>query len=148
MHQFDKVEMVKFRGSRPFRRGARIMTANAEAILQRLGSRYRVVLLASGTWPLPQRSATTWRSGAAEWGGGSQVSSCSNFRDFQARRAGIRMRPATGGKTGYAHTLNDRVSLGPVRDRLSVSKTIRPNAEAFASGSRSGPIWGAPRELS
>jgi len=106
VHQFDKVEMVKFVA--PDRSDAEheLLTANAEAILQRLGLAYRVVLLASGDLSFAAAKCydlEVWAAGAGRW---LEVSSCSNFRDFQARRAGIRMRPAAGGKTGYAHTLN------------------------------------------
>ena len=106
VHQFDKVEMVKFVA--PDRSDAEheSLTANAEAILQRLGLAYRVVLLASGDISFAAAKCydlEVWAAGVGRW---LEVSSCSNFRDFQARRAGIRMRPAAGGKTGYAHTLN------------------------------------------
>ena len=106
VHQFDKVEMVKF--THPDRSEAEheMLTANAEAVLQRLGLAYRVVLLASGDLSFAASKCydiEVWAAGVGRW---LEVSSCSNFRDFQARRAGIRMKPAGGGKTGYVHTLN------------------------------------------
>jgi len=106
VHQFDKVEMVKFVA--PDRSDAEheTLTANAEAILERLGLPYRVVLLAAGDMSFAAAKCydlEVWAAGAGRW---LEVSSCSNFRDFQARRAGIRLRPAAGGKAGFAHTLN------------------------------------------
>jgi seryl-tRNA synthetase len=106
VHQFDKVEMVKFVA--PDRSDAEheILTANAGAILERLGLAYRVVLLAAGDMSFAAAKCydlEVWAAGAGRW---LEVSSCSNFRDFQARRAGIRLRPAAGGKAGFAHTLN------------------------------------------
>jgi len=106
VHQFDKVEMVKFVA--PDRSDAEheTLTANAGAILERLGLAYRVVLLAAGDMSFAAAKCydlEVWAAGAGRW---LEVSSCSNFRDFQARRAGIRLRPAAGGKAGFAHTLN------------------------------------------
>jgi len=106
VHQFDKVEMVKFVA--PDRSDAEheTLTANAEAILERLGLPYRVVLLAAEDMSFAAAKCydlEVWAAGAGRW---LEVSSCSNFRDFQARRAGIRLRPAAGGKAGFAHTLN------------------------------------------
>ena len=106
VHQFDKVEMVKF--TAPDRSDAEheSLTANAEAVLQHLGLAYRVVMLAAGDLSFAAAKCydlEVWAAGAGRW---LEVSSCSNFRDFQARRAGIRMRPAGGGKTTFAHTLN------------------------------------------
>jgi seryl-tRNA synthetase len=106
VHQFDKVEMVKFVAPDRSDLEHESLTANAEAILQRLGLAYRVVLLASGDMSFAAAKCydlEVWAAGAERW---LEVSSCSNFRDFQARRAGIRLRPTAGGKTGHAHTLN------------------------------------------
>jgi seryl-tRNA synthetase len=106
LHQFDKVEMVRF--ERPERSEAALeeLTGHAERVLQLLGLPYRVLLLAGGD--LGFSSARTydlevWAPGVDRW---LEVSSCSNFMDFQARRAGIRFRPAAGEKPEFAHTLN------------------------------------------
>jgi seryl-tRNA synthetase len=106
LHQFDKVEMVRF--ERPERSEAALeeLTGHAERVLQLLGLPYRVLLLAGGD--LGFSSAMTydlevWAPGVDRW---LEVSSCSNFMDFQARRAGIRFRPAAGEKPEFAHTLN------------------------------------------
>lgn len=106
LHQFEKVELVRF--ERPERSEAALeeLTGHAERVLQLLGLPYRVLLLAGGD--LGFSSAKTydlevWAPGVDRW---LEVSSCSAFMDFQARRAGIRFRPAAGEKPEFAHTLN------------------------------------------
>lgn len=106
VHQFDKVELVRF--ERPEESAAALeeLTGHAERVLQLLGLRYRVLLLAAGD--LGFASAMTydlevWAPGAERW---LEVSSCSVFTDYQARRAGIRYRPAGGGRPQFVHTLN------------------------------------------
>ena len=106
VHQFDKVELVRF--ERPQASAAALdeLTAEAARILELLGLHYRVVLLAAGD--LGFSSALTydlevWAPGVGKW---LEVSSCSNFRDFQARRARIRYRPKAGASAGFVHTLN------------------------------------------
>ncbi|MBN2432989.1 MAG: serine--tRNA ligase [Acidobacteria bacterium] len=105
-HQFNKVELVKF--CRPEESMAELesLTADAETILQRLGLPYRVVSLC--TADLGFSSAKTydievWLPSQQRY---VEISSCSNFKDFQARRAAIRYRPAGQGKPRYLHTLN------------------------------------------
>ncbi len=104
-HQFQKVELVKF--VRPEESYAELdkLTAHAENILQRLGLPYRTVVLSTGD--LGFSSAKTfdievWLPGQNAY---KEISSCSNFEDFQARRAGIRMK-RKGGKPEFLHTLN------------------------------------------
>ena len=106
LHQFEKVELVRF--ERPERSEAALeeLTGHAERVLQLLDLPYRVLLLAGGD--LGFSSSMTydlevWAPGVDRW---LEVSSCSNFMDFQARRAGIRFRPAAGEKPEFAHTLN------------------------------------------
>jgi seryl-tRNA synthetase len=106
VHQFDKVELVRF--ERPERSEAALeeLTGHAERVLQQLGLTYRVVRLAAGD--LGFASSMTydlevWSPGVDRW---LEVSSCSNFTDYQARRAGIRFRPAQGEKPEFVHTLN------------------------------------------
>ena len=82
------------------------LTRHAETLLERLGLPYRRVLLAAGD--TGQSSAKTWdlevwAPGVAKW---LEVSSCSTFTDYQARRANIRYRPAPGEKPRFLHTLN------------------------------------------
>jgi seryl-tRNA synthetase len=104
-HQFEKVELVKFTMPERSWEEHERLTANAEAILQALNLHYRVVTLASGD--LSASSAKTydievWLPGQNTF---REISSCSNFLDFQARRANIRYRTADK-KIGFVHTLN------------------------------------------
>lgn len=106
VHQFDKVELVRF--ARPDDSAAEHerMTGHAEAVLQRLGLPYRVIELAAGDTGFA--SARTydievWAAGVGTW---LEVSSSSTFTDFQARRANIRYRPAPKAKPEFVHTLN------------------------------------------
>ena len=106
VHQFDKVELVRF--SRPEDSAAEHerLTGHAEAVLQRLGIPYRVLELAAGDTGFG--SARTydlevWAAGVGTW---LEASSSSTFTDFQARRANIRFRPAPKAKPEFVHTLN------------------------------------------
>lgn len=105
LHQFNKVEMVRFAEPEQSYPALEEMLANAEAILQAFGLHYRVVELCTGD--LSFASAKTydlevWAPGAGRY---LEVSSVSNFEDFQARRANIRYRDKTG-KPAFLHTLN------------------------------------------
>lgn len=106
IHQFDKVELVRLcEPSRSAEEHAKLL-GHAEAVLQRLGLPYRVVLLASGD--LGFASAKTydlevWAAGVGAW---LEASSASCFTDFQARRANIRYRPTPDAKPDFVHTLN------------------------------------------
>jgi seryl-tRNA synthetase len=106
VHQFDKVELVRYETPERSRDALEELTGEAEAVLRLLGLPYRVLLLASGD--LGFSSAMTydlelWAPGVGKW---LEVSSCSVFTDFQARRAGIRYRPDHGEKPAFVHTLN------------------------------------------
>jgi len=105
-HQFDKVEMVKF--VHPDQSDAELesLLADAEDVCRRLGLRYRVVEMCAGDLSFTAArkfDVEVWAAGCGEW---LEVSSCSSFRDFQARRANIRFRPQGGGKPELVHTLN------------------------------------------
>ncbi len=106
VHQFDKVEMVLF--ERPEASGEALewMTGRAEDLLRRLGLAYRVLLMATrdmGFVQAKKYDLEVWAPGVERW---LEVSSCSNFRDYQARRMAIRYRPAPGAKPELVHTLN------------------------------------------
>lgn len=106
VHQFDKVELVKFVEPERGWDELQSLLAHAETIVQRLGLPYRVVLLSTGD--LGFSAAITydievWAPGSQEW---LEISSCSWFTDFQARRANIRYRPEKGAKPRFVHTLN------------------------------------------
>ena len=82
------------------------MTGRAEILLQRLGLAYRVLLMATREMGFTQArkyDLEVWAPGVERW---LEVSSCSNFGDFQARRMAIRYRPEAGAKPELAHTLN------------------------------------------
>jgi seryl-tRNA synthetase len=105
IHQFDKVEMVKF--THPDRSWDELesLTLNAEEILEKLGLPYRRVLLSTGDMSFASAKTydlEAWAPGVDKW---LEVSSCSNFTDFQARRLSCRFRDADG-KVKFAHTLN------------------------------------------
>jgi len=105
-HEFDKVELVRYAAPESSRAELDRLTGHAEAVLQRLELPYRVKLLAAGDTGFS--SAITfdlecWAPGVGAW---LEVSSCSSFGDFQARRANIRYRPAKGEKPRHVHTLN------------------------------------------
>jgi len=105
-HQFQKVEMVKFAHPDSSYDELEKLTRNAETVLQKLGLHYRVVTLC--TADMGFSSAKTydievWLPGQGLF---REISSCSNFESFQARRANIRFRPDGKGKTEFVHTLN------------------------------------------
>jgi len=105
-HQFDKVEMVKFVKPETSMDELAKLVDNAEDICRRLGLPHRVVQMCTGDLSFTAAAkydVEVWAAGCKEW---LEVSSCSNFKDFQARRANIRYRPATGGRVQFVHTLN------------------------------------------
>jgi seryl-tRNA synthetase len=105
-HQFDKVELVEF--VRPETSDAELLRllADAEDVCRRLGLAWRIVQMCTGDLSFVaamKYDIEVWAPGCGEW---LEVSSCSNFRDFQARRANIRYRPAPRAKPEFVHTLN------------------------------------------
>ena len=106
VHQFDKVEMVLFERPEDSAAALEWMTERAEILLQRLGLAYRVLLMSTREMGFTQArkyDLEVWAPGVERW---LEVSSCSNFRDFQARRMAIRYRPEPGAKPELVHTLN------------------------------------------
>jgi seryl-tRNA synthetase len=106
VHQFDKVEMVSF--TRPDDSAGELewLTERAEVLLQRLGLAYRVLLMSTGEMGFVQArkyDLEVWAPGVQRW---LEVSSVSNFRDYQARRMAIRYRPETDAKPELVNTLN------------------------------------------
>lgn len=105
-HQFDKVEMVKV--VEPDKSGQELMTLidNAEDVCRALGLAHRVVQMCTGDLSFQAAAKydiEVWAAGCQEW---LEVSSCSSFKDWQARRAQIRYRPEPGARPQFAHTLN------------------------------------------
>jgi seryl-tRNA synthetase len=105
-HQFNKVELVKFTTPERSYEELERLLQDAETVLQRLGLRYRVVLLCTGDTGFSSAKTydiEVWLPAQNQF---REISSCSNFEAFQARRAGIRYRLRGGKKTEYVHTLN------------------------------------------
>src|SRR5580693_1024380 len=105
-HQFQKVEMVKFTRPEDSYEQLEKLTHDAEEVLQKLGLHYRVVALSTGDIgfsPAKTYDVEVWLPGQELF---REISSCSNFESFQARRANIRYRPEGKNKTEFVHTLN------------------------------------------
>ena len=106
VHQFQKVELVKFVEPETSFDELEKLVANAEAVLQGLGLHYRVLLLCSADTSASSSKTydlEVWMPGLDRY---VEISSCSNFLDYQARRAKIRYRTAVGEKPVFVHTLN------------------------------------------
>ncbi len=105
-HQFQKVELVKFTKPEQSNEEHEKLTRNAEEVLQKLGLHYRVMALCTGDMGFSSSKTydiEVWLPGQGLF---REISSCSNFEAFQARRANIRYRPEGGKKTELVHTLN------------------------------------------
>ena len=105
-HQFEKVEMVQIVGPEDSMRALEELTGHAETILQRLELPYRVVSLCAGDLgfsAVKTYDLEVWLPGQSAY---REISSCSNFGDFQARRLQARYRPSDGGKPELVHTIN------------------------------------------
>jgi seryl-tRNA synthetase len=106
VHQFDKVELVKLVRPETSYDELESLRRDAERLLQKLGMRYRVLLMCAGDLGFTQTKKydlEVWSVGQQKW---LEVSSCSNFESYQARRMNIRYKPAAGGKPEIVHTLN------------------------------------------
>lgn len=148
LHQFDKVELVKWvHPDRSFDE-LESLRSDAESLLRKLELPYRVLLICSGDIGFPhakQYDLEVWAGGQKRW---LEVSSCSNFTDFQARRAGIRFRPKGGGKSEVVHTLNGsglglpRVLAALLENNLQADGSIavpKVLQERFGSATLQGP---------
>jgi seryl-tRNA synthetase len=106
VHQFDKVELVRIERPEASAAAHEELTRHAETVLQRLELAYRVVLIAAGDMGFAnhrQYDLEVWAPGARKW---LEVSSCSTYQDFQARRMDLRFRAGRGAKPEFVHTLN------------------------------------------
>ncbi|MFO7768278.1 MAG: serine--tRNA ligase [bacterium] len=106
MHQFDKVEMVRFCRPEESPDQHQLLLGHARTVLERLGLTYRVLELCTGDLSFAARRCydlELWAPASERW---LEVSSCSDFGDFQARRAGIRYRRSGDEKVDHLHTLN------------------------------------------
>ena len=105
-HQFNKVELVKFGRPEESYQELEKLLADAEEVLKRLGLPYRVITLCTGDMGFSAAKTydiEVWLPGQNRY---REISSCSNFEDFQARRGNIRYRPKGSKKTDFVHTLN------------------------------------------
>lgn len=135
-HQFNKVELVKFAEPGSSYEELESLTGNAARILELLGLPYRVVVLCTGDMGFSSAKTydiEVWVPSEKTY---REISSCSNFEDFQARRASIRYRPAGGGKPRLVHTLNG--------SGLAVGRTVIAILENFQE--QDGTVT-VPREL-
>jgi seryl-tRNA synthetase len=106
VHQFDKVELVRYATPETAEAQLELLTSHAETALRKLELPYRVKVLAAGDTGFSSAKTydlEVWAPGVGAW---LEVSSCSTFADFQARRANIRYRPGPSEKPRFVHTLN------------------------------------------
>lgn len=141
VHQFDKVELVRFERPGDSREALEELTGEAARVLELLGLHYRVVLLAAGD--LGFSSSITydlevWAPGVGKW---LEVSSCSSFTDYQARRARIRHRPQAGAATEFLHTLNGS-GLALPRLMVALLETCQQEDGSVRLPGRLGPVVG------
>lgn len=132
-HQFNKVELVKIAHPDTSYDELESLTNDAESILQLLGLPYRVVALSTGDLGFAAAKTYDLEVWMPSYGRYVEISSCSNFEDFQARRAGIRFKTSPKEKARYAHTLNG--------SGLAVGRTVAAILENFqeADGSVAVP---------
>lgn len=137
-HQFNKVEMVKFTTPETSYQELETLTANAEEVLKRLNIPYRVVKISTGDLGFTaafKYDVEVWMPSYNRY---VEISSCSNFEDFQARRTNLRYRPKEGGRVQFLHTLNG--------SGLAVGRTLAAILENFQQpdGSVAVPevLWG------
>jgi seryl-tRNA synthetase len=124
VHQFDKVELVWFTAPDRSDAAHEQLTAHAETALQRLGLAYRVLKLAAGDMGFANHRTydlEAWAPGVGKW---LEVSSCSTYADFQARRMDIRWRAKPGAKPEVLHTLNGS-ALGLARVLIALLETYQ-----------------------
>ena len=122
-HQFNKVEMVKFVAPETSYDELEKLTADAEEVLKRLGIPYRVVMLSTGDLGFSSAMTYDIEVWMPSYGRYVEISSCSNFEDFQARRANIKFRRDKDSKAEFVHTLNG--------SGLAVGRTVAAILENF-----------------
>ena len=136
-HQFNKVELVKFSRPEAGYEELESLTADAEEVLRRLGLPYRVVALCAGDLGFSAAKTYDIEVWVPSQNAYREISSCSNFEDFQARRANIRYRPEPGAKPEFVHTLNG--------SGLAVGRTVVAILENFQRADGAVVIPGALR---
>ncbi len=146
MHQFHKVELVKFARPETSQAELESLTQDAENILQKLQLHYRVVLLCTGDMGFSSTKTydlEVWLPGQNAY---REISSCSSFSDFQARRAKIRYRPAKGDKPQLLHTLNGS-GLAVGRTRVAILENYQREDGSVAIPAVLRPYLGGLAEL-
>jgi seryl-tRNA synthetase len=141
VHEFDKVELVRYTTPEESSAELERLLAHAEAVVQALGLTYRVKLLASGDTGFASAKTydiEAWAPGVGQW---LEISSCSTFGDFQSRRGNIRYRPAGGGKPRLVHTLNGS-ALAFARTIACVLETHQRDDGSVAVPERLRPYLG------
>ncbi len=147
IHQFDKVEMVKVVEPESSYDELESLLQDACDIVERLELPYRVMNLATGDLSFAAAKCydiELWAKGEGKW---LEASSCSNFEDFQARRIGLRFRPAGGGKARYAHTLNGS-GLALPRTVIAILENCQTSAGTLALPEVLRPYMGGIKEIS
>ena len=134
-HQFNKVELVKIAHPDTSYHELESLTNDAERILQLLGLPYRVVALSTGDLGFAAAKTYDLEVWMPSYGRYLEISSCSNFEDFQARRAGIRFKTSPKEKARFAHTLNG--------SGLAVGRTVAAILENFQEADGTVMIPGA-----
>lgn len=132
LHQFHKVEMVKFAKPENSYEELEKMTLNAESILQKLGLAYRVLALSTGDMGFSAAKTYDLEVWIPAQNAYREISSCSNTEDFQARRAQIRYRDEVDGKVKHVHTLNG--------SGLAVGRTVAAILENYQNADGSVTI--------
>ena len=125
-HQFNKVELVKFADPETSYDELEKLTAEAELVLQKLGLPYRVVKLCSGDLGFSSAMTYDIEVWMPSYGRYVEISSCSNFEDYQARRAAIRFKRSQGDKAQLVHTLNG--------SGVAVGRTVAAILENYQNG--------------
>jgi seryl-tRNA synthetase len=146
LHQFEKVEMVRYSVPDASLDELELLTSHAERVLQRLGMHHRVVLLCTGEMGFTQwktYDVEAWAPGLGRW---LEVSSCSVCADFQSRRANIRYRPAAGERLQYVHTLNGS-ALGVPRTFDALLETFQEADGSVAVPDVLRPYMGGQQRL-
>ena len=131
-HQFNKVELVKFANPETSYEELEKLTNNAEILLQKLGLPYRVVCLSSGDLGFSSAKTYDIEVWMPSYGRYVEISSCSNFEDYQARRANIRFKSNPKDKAQYVHTLNG--------SGLAVGRTVAAILENYQNADGSVTI--------
>jgi seryl-tRNA synthetase len=124
LHQFNKVELVRFCHPDASYEQLELLTSHAEAVLKRLELPYRVIALCTGDLGFSAAKTNDLEVWMPSQGKYREISSCSNFEDFQARRANIRFRPKDAKKTAFPHTLNG--------SGLAIGRTVAAILENYA----------------